>query len=66
LAGWAQVTLGCPWPAQPQLAEGHKRIARDPHFWIRRPICAALVSLSIGWRVGDKPREGICAQCERP
>lgn len=48
LAGWAEVTLGCQWSAQLQLTEGHKLITRDPHSWIRHPICAALVSLSIG------------------
>jgi protein-S-isoprenylcysteine O-methyltransferase Ste14 len=47
-AGWAQVTLGCQWSVQLQLTEGHKLITQGPHSWIRHPICAAPVSLSIG------------------
>lgn len=38
LAGWAQVTLGCQWSAQPQLTEGHhpRPAFLDPAPHLRR------------------------------
>ena len=49
MAGWAQITVGSQWSAQLPLTEGHRLITRDPHSWIRHPIRAALVSLTIGF-----------------
>jgi len=48
VAGWAQVTLGRQWSAQLQLVDGHRLVTSGPYAWIRHPIYASLLGLSLG------------------
>jgi protein-S-isoprenylcysteine O-methyltransferase Ste14 len=49
IAAWAQVTIGRQWSAQLQLAEGHQLVTSGPYAYIRHPIYAALIAISIGF-----------------
>jgi protein-S-isoprenylcysteine O-methyltransferase Ste14 len=49
IAGWAQVTLGRQWSAQLQLTERHQLVTTGPYAYIRHPIYAALIAVSIGF-----------------
>jgi protein-S-isoprenylcysteine O-methyltransferase Ste14 len=49
LAGWAQVTLDRQWSAQLQLTQGHEVVTTGPYAFIRHPIYAALIAISIGF-----------------
>jgi protein-S-isoprenylcysteine O-methyltransferase Ste14 len=49
MAGWAQITIGQQWSAQLQLTEGHQLITRGPYAYVRHPIYAALIAISIGF-----------------
>ena len=49
MAGWAQVTLGRQWSAQLQLTQGHQLVTSGPYAFIRHPIYAALIAVSIGF-----------------
>lgn len=49
VAGWAQVTLGRQWSAQLQLADGHRLVTNGPYAWVRHPIYASLLALSLGF-----------------
>jgi protein-S-isoprenylcysteine O-methyltransferase Ste14 len=48
-AGWAQVIIGRQWSAQLQLAEGHQLVTGGPYAYIRHPIYAALIAISISF-----------------
>ena len=48
-AGWAQVIVGRQWSAQLQLTEGHQLVTGGPYAYIRHPIYAALIAISIGF-----------------
>ena len=49
MAGWAQVTLGRQWSAQLQLTDGHRLVTNGPYGWVRHPIYASLLALSLGF-----------------
>jgi protein-S-isoprenylcysteine O-methyltransferase Ste14 len=49
IAGWAQVTIGRQWSAQLQLTEGHRLVTSGPYAYIRHPIYAALIAVSISF-----------------
>jgi len=49
IAGWAQITIGRQWSAQLQLTEGHQLVTSGPYAYIRHPIYAALVAVSIAF-----------------
>jgi protein-S-isoprenylcysteine O-methyltransferase Ste14 len=46
---WAQVTLGRQWSAQVQLREEHQLVTGGPYAWVRHPLYAALVGISIAF-----------------
>jgi len=41
--------LGRQWSAQLQLTDGHQLIIGGPYAWVRHPIYASLIGLSIGF-----------------
>jgi protein-S-isoprenylcysteine O-methyltransferase Ste14 len=49
IAGWAQVTIGRQWSAQLQLTEGHRLVTSGPYAYIRHPIYAALIAISLSF-----------------
>jgi protein-S-isoprenylcysteine O-methyltransferase Ste14 len=46
---WSQVTLGRQWSAQVQLREEHQLVTDGPYAWVRHPLYAALVAISIAF-----------------
>ncbi len=46
---WAQVTLGRQWSAQVQLRGAHQLVTSGPYAWVRHPLYAALVGVSIAF-----------------
>jgi protein-S-isoprenylcysteine O-methyltransferase Ste14 len=49
IAAWAQVTIGRQWSAQLQLTEGHQLVTSGPYAYIRHPIYAALIAISLSF-----------------